>query len=334
MADRNKGLEALKKGDFDNYAIYTAKIWAEQTDFPQVKKNWVIKQAVFNQEPVAFQGFALNMRRPLFQDVRVRQALSYLFNRELMNEKLMFNIYFLLNCYYPDLYPNHRNPDAPFYNFNPEKARALLKEAGWEVDSSGVLVKDGKPFDIVFLYQNPDLRHLNIYVEDLKAVGIRCRIEVLSQATYQKRVDNHDYDMVWTNWDASRLPDPDPMWHSKFADEIATQNYAGVKDEEIDRLIASQREEMDAAKRHEILHQIDLRLTAIVPYVLLWQSDRQKLLYWQKFGTPPTVLDKFGREEAATVYWWFDPQKAEALEKARKDDSLLPPAPAEVHFPE
>jgi microcin C transport system substrate-binding protein len=139
---------------------------------------------------------------------------------------------------------------------------------------------------------------------------------------------------VWTNWDSSRLRDPEQMWHSKTAEEVSTQNYSGVKDEEIDRLIASQREEMNLAKRNQIMHQIDLRLTAIVPYVLLWQSDRHKLLYWQKFGTPPTVLDKFGREESATVYWWFDPKKAAALEQARKSDTALPAAPAEVHFPE
>lgn len=334
MADRNKALEALKKGDFDNYAIYTARIWAEQTDFPQVKKNWVIKQAVYNQEPVAFQGFALNMRRPLFQDLKVRQALSYLMNRELMNQKLMFNMYFLLNSYYPDLYPDHKNPDATFYNFDPEKARALLKEAGWQVNDSGVLTKNGQTLALTILHHGDDLRHINIYLQDLKAVGIQANVEVLSEATYQKRVDNHDYDLVWTNWSASRLRDPEQMWHSKTADEISTQNYAGVKDPEIDKLIDSQKEEMDGAKREQILKQIDKKLTEIVPYVLLWQSDRQKLLYWQKFGTPKSVLSKFDREDSATVYWWYDADKAAALENARKTDGTLPAAPAEVHYTE
>ena len=91
MEDRTKALEFLKTGGFDQYAVYTAKIWALDTNFPQVEKNWVVRQSVFNKYPKAFQGFAFNMRRPIFQDIRLRQALACLLNRELMNEKLMFN---------------------------------------------------------------------------------------------------------------------------------------------------------------------------------------------------------------------------------------------------
>ena len=112
--DRTKALEMLKRGDFDLYPIYTSRIWVEQTpEIPQVKKNWIVRQIVYNQEPKSFQGFALNLRRPLFQDVRVREALSRLLNRELMLDKIMFNQYFLLNTYFPDLYPGNKNPAAP-----------------------------------------------------------------------------------------------------------------------------------------------------------------------------------------------------------------------------
>jgi microcin C transport system substrate-binding protein len=103
MEDRNKALEALKKGDFDAYPIYTSAIWINQTDFDAVSKGYVLKNKVFNEEPKGFQGFALNLRRDKFKDTRVRKALSLLLNRELMNEKFMFNQYFLLNTYYPSL---------------------------------------------------------------------------------------------------------------------------------------------------------------------------------------------------------------------------------------
>jgi microcin C transport system substrate-binding protein len=334
MEDRVKALETLKRGDFDVYPVYTARIWAQQTDFPQVQKNWVVKQSIYNQEPKAFQGFAMNLRRPLFQDQRVREALALLLNRELMNEKLMFNEYFLLNSYYPDLYENNRNPDAPMFNYNPERARALLKEAGWTVDASGRLTKDGKPFEIVFLYHGDDLRHHNIYLEDLKAVGIQARIDQVSQATFTKRKDTHEFDMLWVNWGASRLRDPETMWHSRTEEDIATQNVSGVRDPEIDALIEAQKTEMDTAKRNEILKKIDARLTKLMPYVLLWQSDRTRLLYWNKFGTPKSVLNKFDREDVIPVYWWHDPAKAAALEAAMKSDTALPEPPREVHYTE
>jgi microcin C transport system substrate-binding protein len=332
--DRTKALEMLKRGDFDLYPIYTSRIWVQQTNFAQVEKNWVVRQLVYNQEPKSFQGFAMNMRRPLFQDVRVREALARLLNRELMLDKIMFNQYFLLNNYYPDLYPDNRNPDAPMLSYNPDRARALLAEAGWTVGNDGVLRKDGKALELVMLYFGEPLPHYNIYLEDLKAVGIQARLEPVSNASFTKRVDDHDFDMVWSNWSASRLRDPEAMWHSKTADEIATQNHPGLKDPAIDALIESQKLEMDGAKRSEILRKIDARLVAIMPYVLLWQSDRNRLLYWNRFGTPDDVLDKFNREDSALVYWWFDAKKSAALDEAMKTGQALPAAPAEVHYKE
>ena len=183
-------------------------------------------------------------------------------------------------------------------------------------------------------YDGTELRHLNVYLQDLKAVGIDANIEVISRASFTKRVDDHDFDMIWSAWGASRLRDPESMWSSKTADEIATQNYPGVKDEEIDRLIELQKTEMDAGKRNEILRQIDARLVEIMPYVLLWQSGSARLLYWNKFGTPETVLGKYDGADSAEVYWWHDPAKDAALKEAQKSGKALPAEPAEVHYPE
>lgn len=335
MEDRRKALEVLKKEEFDTYALYTAKIWAEDTHFPQVEKNWVARQRIFNNDPKGFQGFALNMRRPILQNLQVRQALQCLLNRELMNEKLMFNQYFLLNSYFPDLYPNNQNPDMPLMKYDPEKARALLKEAGWQVGPDGFLSKGSQQFSLVILHhEGSDLRHLNIYIQDLKAVGINARIDLVSQSTFTKRVDNHDFDLIWTAWEGGRLRDPEPMWSSKQADEIATQNYCGLKDGEIDRLIEQQKTEMDISKRNEILKKIDARLMALSPYVLMWQSGSVRLLYWNKFGTPKCVLGKYGDERAAVEYWWYDPAKARALDEARRNNTALPKLPDEVHYQE
>jgi microcin C transport system substrate-binding protein len=333
MEDRTKALEFLKTGGFDQYAIYTAKIWHLDTFFPQEQKNWVVRQTIHNYEPRSFQGFALNMRRPLFQDVRVRQALAYLLNRQLMNEKLMFNEYFLLNSYFPDLYPNDVNPDIPVTQYDPDLARALLKDAGWQVGPDGILTKDGQQFDITIPhFEISDMRHLNIYIQDLKAVGINAHVDMVSESEFTKRVDNHEFDMIWAAWGASRLRDPEGMWSSKTADDIATENYCGFKDPEVDKLIDQQKTEMDLGKRNEILKQIDKRLMALSPYVLMWQASSTRLLYWDRFGTPKDVLSKFGDEGDALVYWWFDPARAAALDDAMKRDVSLPALPAEIHY--
>ncbi len=332
MEDRNKMLEVFKKGEIDSYPIYTAQIWAEKTNFPQVKKNWVVRQEVENREPKGVQGLILNLRREKLQDPRVRQALALVFNRELMNEKLMFNQYFILNSYYPDLYPNNTNPDVAATPYDPAKARELLKEAGWEVGSDGILAKDGQPFDLSILFHGEDLRHMNIYIQDLKAIGIRPRIDQVSRASFTKRTDTQDFDMFWLNTGAGRLRDPEASWSSKQANEIATNNYSGVADPKIDELIEQQKTEPDLAVRNDILRQIDARLMEISPFILMWQSRGARLLYWNKFGTPKFVLDKFNREDSAMTYWWLDPKKEAALNEAMKTNTALPAEPTEVVY--
>lgn len=332
MEDRNKALEALKKGDFDLYPIFTALIWAQKTDFPQVRKGWVVRQEVLNQEPKGFQGLAMNLRDPKFQDRRVREALCYLLNREQMNEKLMFDSYFLLNSYFPDLFEGNRNPDARLYEYDPAKARQLLSEAGWTPDDRGILTKDGEPFRMVLLTAMPDQRHLTIYQEDLRMVGIDASIEFVSAASFTQRVQAREFDMIWAAWGASRLRDPESMWSSEEADHEGSNNITGLKDEAVDALIDRQKNELELAKRNEILAELDNRLTEIIPYVLLWQSDRHRLLYWNKFGTPETVLSRYGGYEDAVVYWWIDPEQEKALDEARRTNADLPKRPAVVKY--
>lgn len=334
MEDANKVLEAFKKGDFDQIPVNTASIWVEKTRFDQVQKGWVARQRVFNRKPMGYQGMAMNMRRPVFQDIRVRKAMCHLLNRRLLSEKLMHNQYLLLNSYFPDLFPEKRNPDAIFYEYDPKLARQLLAEAGWKPGPDGVLAKDGKRFEIVIPHVSPDLRHLNVYVEDLKAVGIVARIDQISYSTLGKRMDNFEYDMYWAAWGASRLRDPEASFHSSVADAPSSNNITGVKDRVIDSLIELQKTEMDLAKRNVIIAKLDTRLAEIVPYVLMWMSDNERMLYWNRFGTAKHVLDKFEDEVFIPLYWWVDPAKDKALQEAMAKNAALPAVEGDVHYQE
>ena len=335
MEDQTKVLEAFKKQDFDAYPVYTSSIWMKQTEFDAVNKGWAVRQRIHNQEPIGFQGMAFNLRREKFQDLRVRQALSLLLNRELMNEKFMYNQYFLLNSYYPDLWPKNQNPQAPQYRYQPDSARVLLAQAGYVPDAQGRLVSpDGQLLTVSFLTSASDLRHLTRYQEDLKAVGIDAKIEPLSQSTLRQRIDEGDYDMWWVSWGAGRLRDPEASWHSRTANDKGTNNVSGLQDSVVDRLIEQQKTEMDLAKRNEILRALDNRLTELVPYVLLWQADHHRLLYWNRFGMPQGVYDKFGREESIPVYWWYHTGKAKNLSQAMATGKSLPPLPQDAYYTE
>ncbi|MCL2284206.1 MAG: extracellular solute-binding protein [Fibromonadales bacterium] len=333
MEDRVKALEALKKGDFGAYPLYTAAIWINQTNFPAVEKGYVQKNRVFNEEPKGFQGFSLNLRRDKFKDVRVRKALSFLMNRELMNEKYMHNQYFLLNTYYPSLWERHQNPNAPLYLFAQDSARKLLEDAGYSVNKQGKLVdSNANPFEITFIIHGEVVPQITQFQQDLKAVGIDSKIDLVSQSTFRQRIDDANFDLCWMNWGAGRLSDPEASWHSKTANEKGTNNIAGVQDPVIDSLIEAQKTEYNLDARNEILKKLDTRLTEIVPNILLWQSDNNKILHWNRFGYPKSLYGKFNREEAIPVYWWYSPEKAQKLQNAQKKGENLPIAEMDVRY--
>jgi microcin C transport system substrate-binding protein len=330
--DRMKVLELLKKGDVDILPIYTASHWAKNTEFPSQAKGWVAKQRIYNKEPIGFQGFAFNLRKERFQDLRVRQALALLLNRQALNEKFMFSQYFLLDSYYPDLYPNNNNPAVADLSFDAAKARALLAEARWTVGADGLLAKDGKVFEIEFLKADDDTRHLEFYLQDLKKVGIRAKITRLSYAAQQERLDKRDFDMHWTAYGAGRLRDPEAQWISTQADVPNSGNLTGFKDPKADLIIQSLKVTTDPAKRDDLMRELDQILVAQMPMVLLWQADHHRLLWWEKFGMPNLPLGKYLREEAVPIYWWVDSEALQKLQAAQGADQSLPLRPLDLKW--
>jgi len=333
-AERDNAFEAFKNGDVDLYPVYTAHLWATQTDGDKFARHWIIKQKVYNYNPVGFQGFAMNMRRPPFGDLHVRKAMACLLDRPRMNSTLMHNQYFLHCSYYEDLY----SADQPCPNeetaFDKDQARKFLAEAGWSVNAkTGLLEKEGKPFRFHFLSRETSTdKFLVIYQEALKDVGIEMLIDKKDLAAWAKDMDEFNFDMTWAAWSAGVRKDPEPMWYSAEAERRSGQNLSGVKNPEIDALIVRQRSIFDIRERHAICRQIDRLLSETVPYVLLWNINYTRLLYWNKFGMPPTVLGKYGDERAAYWYWWADEDAAAELRDAMRDGLALPGKPDSVRF--
>lgn len=332
--ERDNAFDALKKGTVDFFAVYTAHQWVNQTSGDRFDRNWIVKQRVENYNPVGFQGFAMNLRRPPFDDVRVRKALALLLNREKMNSTLMYDQYFLHRSYYEDLYsPEHPCPN-PLVSFDKEAARALLAEAGWQANpATGILEKDGRPFRFSFLNRDGSSdKFLVIYKEDLKDVGIEMDLVQKDWSAWMKDMDEFNFDMTWAAWGGGIWRDPESQWSSREADRPASQNITGFKDARVDELIAAQRTEFDLEKRNAILRELDSILVAEFPYVLLWNINYTRLLYWNKFGMPDTVLGKYGDERAAYSLWWYDEDAAADLADALPAERPLPRRPATVSF--
>lgn len=331
--EQDLAFDNFRKGEFDVFAVHASHRWVAQTSGEKFEKNWIVKQTVHNYDPVSFQGFAMNLRREQFQDRRVRQALAHLLDRERLNATIMHNQYFLHRSFWEDLYDQaHPCPNQQI-GFDVSKARALLKEAGWITNDGGKLEKNGSPFEITFLTRSADSdKFLIIYREALEQVGIELNIDRKDWSAWSKDMDEYNFDMTWAAWSGSVFKDPESMWHSKQKDIPSGFNITGYANPEIDAQIDAMREEFDIQKRNDILRKIDKQLTDDVPYVLLWNLDYKRMLYWNRFGMPDHVLGKFGDDGATRAYWWMDYDADADLEQAMTDGKKLPARPSKIVF--
>ena len=336
FAERENAFEAFKKGMIDLFPIYTARIWINETKGEDFANNRIIKQKIYNYHPIGFQGFAMNMRKPPFDDVRVRKAMAFLLDRRKMNSALMYSQYFLHRSYFEDLYTKENPCPNMLVPFDKEKAGNLLRQAGWEVNSkTGFLEKNGKRFSFRFLSRSSSSeKFLAIFAEDLKDIGIELVIDKKDWAAWARDMDEYNYQMTWAAWSSGVFKDPESMWLSKEADRKGGNNITGFKNLEVDNLIEKQKEIFDVNERNKIYRKIDRIVYNASPYVLLWNINYTRLLYWNKFGTPDIVLSKYGSESSANTYWWLDEDSRDDLYDAMKNKLYLPPKNPSIYFDE
>ena len=334
FAERTNAFEAFKKGIIDLFPVYTSRIWINETAGDLFVKNHIIKQKIHNHKPVGFQGFAMNMRRPPFDDIRVRKAMAFLLDREKMNQTLMYGQYFLHQSYFEDLYSDAHPCPNPKITLDKKQARTLLKDAGWAVNpATGFLEKNGKQFTFQFLTRDASSeKFLSIYAEDLKDVGIEMKIDKKDWAAWARDMEEFNFDMTWAAWSSGIFKDPESMWLAAEADRKSGNNITGFKNKQVDALIEKQKSIFDITARNDIYREIDHLIYQEYPYVLLWNIDYTRLLYWNKFGTPATVLSKYGDESSALWYWWADPDAEAMLTDAVEMKMMLPPKPGTIQF--
>jgi microcin C transport system substrate-binding protein len=220
--------------------------------------------------------------------------------------------------------------------FDKEKARALLKEAGWTLNAAtGLLEKDGKPFSFRFLtHEQTTERYLARFAEDLKSLGIQFSIDRKDLAAWKHDMDKFNFDMTWAAWSSGLYKDPEYQWSSREASREEGNNITGFCSEKVDALIEQQKGVFDIGERHAMCRRIDAMLAAEYPYIPLWNINYERLVFWNKFGMPPTVMSKFGDADSIMAYWWHDPDVADELAGAMKAGKALPPRPSEVRFDE
>lgn len=314
FADNENAFEAFKKKRIDVYPVYSARIMSEGTKGEQFARNWILKRRIRNRAPLGFQGFAMNMRRPPFDKLEVRQAMAKLVDRETMNRTLMNGAYFMLKSYYTDLYDEKHPCENVNWDYDPEGAKRLLAKAGYE-----------KGFKFTFLSRSStDDKFLALFDHALRGCGVEMKIVRKDFAGWMRDMDSFSFDMTWASWGGSMFRNPEMQWHSAEGRRQGGNNIVGLDIPEVDRIIEAEKTMMSVAARNDAYRRIDKLVTDAVPYVLLWQTDEHRLLHWNKFGMPEKQLGIYGSESAILGYWWHDPDRAEELDIAVKEGKCLP----------
>lgn len=339
--DLEVAFEAFKAGAFDFRLENSSKNWTTGYNVPAVKDGNIVKEELKHQDPQGMQAFAFNLRRPLFQDRRVREGLNYLFDYEWTRANLSYGLYKRTKSYFANtelaaeglpspaelkiLEPYRgRIPDEVFTKpFEPpvtdgsgnirqnlRTALGLFKEAGWELKNNKLVNgKTGEPMKFEFLLAQADMeRVIQPFLRNLERAGIEATIRIVDTAQYQNRTDNFDFDVVIERLPQSLSPGNEQRdyWNSARADLPGSRNTMGIKDPVVDELVekliqAPDRETLIATTR--ALDRVLLWGWYVIPQ---WHDSVYRVAYWNRFSHP-TVVQKYSLGFLDS--WWIDPEK-------------------------
>lgn len=337
--DRTVSLEGFKAGQFDFRAENKAKTWAVDYDFPAVKAGHVKKVQLANENPAGMQGFIFNLRRPQFQDVRVREALSYAYDFEWANKTMFHNAYTRTDSFFANselaargapgkeelaiLEPFRKQLPASVFGPAPKpprtdgtgnirahlmKAQQLLAAAGWQIRNGKLTDKGGRVFTIELLNVQPEMERVVMpFRQNLLRLGIDLKIRTVDVTQYIERQRSFDFDMLIERMPQSLSPGNEQrgFWGSAFADQPGSRNLIGIKHPVVDALI----EQIIAAPSREQLvwrtRALDRVLLAGHYLIPQYHIGSDRLAYWDFFERP-RVKPKYS---SGFDTWWINLQR-------------------------
>ena len=346
--DATVAFEAFKAGQIDFREENIAKQWATGYEFPAVKRGLVKKEMLRHHLPTGMQGFAMNTRRDIFKDRRVRKAMDLVFDFEWCNANLFYNAYTRTNSYYsnsdlassgvpqgdelkllepfrdklpPELFTEEfKLPVTDGSGNNRENLMAalkLLEAAGWKVKERKLVDAAGRPLRFEILLDQPAFERVALpYVQWLSHLGIEARVRTVDPAQYQRLMDDFDYDMTVALFPESDSPGNEQVgyWTSTSAKQHGGDNLIGVSDPVVDALVAQLIGTPDRAHLLTVAHALDRVLLWSWYMVPHWHLQSVRVAYWDRFGRP----DKPVRTGVAFDSWWIEPKLAAATDAARR----------------
>jgi peptide/nickel transport system substrate-binding protein len=267
LHDQSAAFLELLKGGVD-LMLLTAAQYARQTDTDRVKNNYNKYSSLSN----SYTYIGYNLARKPFDDVRVRQALSYATPRDQIIESVLHSMGEPATGPYKPGTMWH-NSNVKVYDYDLDKAKALLAEAGFVLNDRGVLVKDGKPFRIELLINQNTTRTqiAEIMQSSWSALGIQVTIRVAEWGAFIKQhIEKRNFDATILGWNIVLDPDPTDVWHSTSCTDKKTLNFVCYRNPEADKLMEQALLSFDPEVRKKYYDRFQEILAEDQPYTFLY----------------------------------------------------------------
>jgi microcin C transport system substrate-binding protein len=340
--DNTARLEALKAGEFDLMRFFSAGDWARRVYGKKFDSGELVKGEFKHRLPAGYQSYVLNLRRPLLQDVRVREALGLALDYEWLNRQLFYNSYQRVNglfgntdCDSPGLPSKEetalmqpwkgQTPEAAFgpmtvpprtdgdnsLRANLRRAQALLKEAGWTVQDGQLRNAKGQALVLEYLDSNEGgARVVTPWARNLEKLGVKLVYRAVDFALYQQRLQKFDFDMTSMAYSGTHSPGQEyaDLFGSKAADQEDSGNHTGIKSAAVDALIAK----MVVAKSKAELLPACRALNRVIShshiFIGQWTATTHRMAFnaW-RLERPAVVPPYIQGETWAMETWWAKP---------------------------
>ncbi|MDZ4184222.1 MAG: peptide-binding protein [Desulfuromonadales bacterium] len=275
----------LQAGGVDQMGL-TPIQYARQTDTATFKRQF----SKYRYPSFAYTYLGYNLKNPLFQDKRVRQALSHAINKQELIDGVLLGLgQEATGPYKPGTWPN--NPNVKKYPFDPTQAKKLLAEAGWsDHNGDGILDKDGRPlaFTIVTNQGNEArIKSAEIIQRRLHDVGVDVKIRVIEWASFLKEFINPGkFEATILGWSVPIDPDSYNVWHSSKT-RPGELNFIGFQNAEVDALLEKGRETLDEDQRKKYYDRFQEILAEEQPYTFLYVPDALPVVATRFKGIEP-----------------------------------------------
>lgn len=339
--DDTAQLEAFKAGDFDVSFEFRAKNWARGYQGPRFRSGELIRHEFPHRNAAGMQGYIFNLRKPLFQDPRVREALGLALDFEWMNRQLFFGQYTRLDSFFSNtdltavgtpgglpgadelkllnplrgqlpvavfgaLPPPPKTTPPASLRDNLRQARELLAAAGWTYRDGALRNAKGEPFEFELLDNGVLTRVDGAFARNLERLGIKGKQRVIDNALFQKRLEEFDFDVTHYLYGTSASPGNELVdrFSSQSAAVKGSENLMGLRSPAVDALV---QQVLRATTREQLvaasraLDRVLMQGHYVIPQ---FYSNTHRVAYKRGLGFPGTLPLYYTANEWVLSTWW------------------------------